>query len=136
MVSEKYIRGMLYEEFAARVLQAAGPKILNEQADRVEAYYNVRTGHIAAALRQHSYTVRKMAGGAVLQFDYLIDLRFLDAKTTKNGKKKIYGPVYNKPLWGFVYGYVFGTLRYGLDKDVKKEIFGMIRENYKKPLEQ
>lgn len=136
MISEKYIRGMLYEEFAARVLQAAGPKILDEQANRVETYYNERTGHIASSLREHAFTVKKMAGGAVLQFDYLIDLRFLDAKTTKYGKKKIYGPVYNKPLWGYVYGFVFGTLRYGLTKEVKNEIFGMIRENYKKPLEQ
>lgn len=127
---------MLYQEFVAQVLQNTAPKIMSEQASRVYAYYNERTGHIGDSLQDQSFHVSKMSSGAVLEFDYLIDLRFLDMKTTSRGKKKIYGPVYNKPLWGYVYGYVFGTLKYGLTGIVQKEIFDMIRESYKKPLEQ
>lgn len=136
MISEKYIQGQLYSEFTAQVLRTAGPKILSEQEARVYAYYNERTGHIGDSLQNQAFRVIKMGDGAVLQFDYLVDLRFLDMKTTATGKKKIYGPVYNKPLWGYVYGYIFGTLRYGLTGKVRSEIFDLIRESYKKPLEQ
>lgn len=127
---------MLYQEFVAQVLQKAAPMILAEQASRVYAYYNERTGHIGQSLQAQSYQVLKSGSGAVMDLDYLLDLRFLDMKTTARGKKKIYGPVYNKPLWGYVYGYIFGTLKYGLTGKVQTEIFDMIRESYKKPLEQ
>ena len=127
---------MLYQEFVARVLQSAAPKILNEQAARVYTYYNKRTGHIGEALSKQSFKISNSSGTATLDLDYLIDLRFLDMKATRYGKKKLYGPVYNKPLWGYVYGYVFGTLRYGLTATVQRDIFNAIRESYKKPLEQ
>lgn len=134
MLSDNYIRGQLYSEFTAQVLRNAAPKIMSEQADRVDAYFNQRTGHIVDSLMNQSFRVQRMGDGAVLQFDYLIDLRFLDLKTTKYGRKKVYGPAYNKPLWGYVYGYIFGTLKYGLTQKVQTEIFDMIRESYKKPL--
>lgn len=120
---------MLYSEFAARVLQNAGPDILEEQGRRVYQYYNYRTGHFAQELASMAVRVSKSAGGATMHFDYMLDLRFLDIKTTKHGKKKIYGPVYNKPLWGYVYGYIFGTLRYGLTRKVQLEIFDEIRQS-------
>jgi hypothetical protein len=137
MISDKFIRGQLYSEFTAQVLRTAGPKILTEQANRVESYYTRQSGHIADQLRTQSFKVQKMGDGAVLEFDYLIDLRFLDMKTTALGhKKQVYGPVYNRPLWGYVYGYIFGTLRYGLSETIQAYIFDAIRESYKKPLEQ
>ncbi len=127
---------MLYQEFVSRVLQNAAPKILNEQAARVYTYYNQRTGHIGKSLKNQAFKVSGTQGSATLDLDYLIDLRFLDMKATKYGKKKLYGPVYNKPLWGYVYGYVFGTLRYGLSTTVQRDIFNAIRESYKNTLQQ
>lgn len=132
MPQTKYIKGMLYQEFAARVLQNTAPEILEEQHQRVYQYYNFRTGSIGARLSTQAAKVRKMAGGAVLEFDYAIDLRFLDIKKTKHGKKKVYGPVYNRPLWGYVYGYIFNTLRYGLSAKVQQEIFDEIRASVEK----
>jgi hypothetical protein len=138
MISDKYIKGMLYQEFRAQVLQKAAPMIMREQAERVYAYYNRQTGHIYDSLQAQTFNVLRMQGGAVLNFGYLIDLRFLDMKTTTASGhiKSSYGPVYNKPLWGYVYGYIFGTLQWGLDKKERTEIFDLIRESYKKPLEQ
>jgi hypothetical protein len=134
MISDKYIKGMLYQEFTDMVLQNAAVKILNEQEKRVYTYNNYRTGHIGQSLVNQASKISKSSSGAYMQLDYLIDLRFLDMKTTKYGKKKVYGPVYNKPLWGFVYGYVFGTLRYGLTATVQRDIFNVIRESYKIPI--
>ncbi len=128
---------MLYQEFVAQTLQHAAPMIMSEQAARVITYYNERSGHIYENLQSQAFRVLRMGSGAILSFDYLIDLRYMDMKTTKTGrKKKVYGPVYNKPLWGYVYGYIFGTLKWGLTGKVQSEIFDMIRESYKKPLEQ
>lgn len=123
---------MVYQEFVSRVLQNAAPKILKEQQARVYTYYNKRTGHISESLAAQAFKISSSSGSATLDMDYLIDLRFLDMKTTRYGKKKIYGPVYNKPLWGFVYGYVFGTIRWGLTSSVQLEIFDSIRDSYKK----
>ena len=137
MISDQYIRGMLYSEFTAQVLQNAAPKILSEQEARVYTYYNERTGHIGDSLMNQAFYVQRLGTGATLEFNYLIDLRFLDLKTLASGRRKrVYGPVYNRPLWGYVYGYIFGTLQWGLTQKVQTEIFDMIRESYKKPLEQ
>jgi hypothetical protein len=136
MISDSFNRGMLYQEFVSRVLQAAAPKIIKEQHARVYTYYNKRTGHIGEALSTQAFKISGSPGSAILEISYLIDLRFLDMKTTRYGKKKLYGPVYNKPLWGYVYGYVFGTVRYGLTVAVQKDIFNAIRESYKNPLQQ
>ena len=137
MISDQFTRGMLFEQFTAQVLQNAAPKIMSEQADRVELYYNPRTNHIVDSLRENTFRVLNSGGGASLEFGYLIDLRFLDLKLTASGKKKkLYGPVYNRPLWGYVYGYIFGTLRYGLTQAVQTQIFDQIRESYKTPFQQ
>ena len=128
---------MLYQEFVAQTLQHAAPMIMSEQAARVSVYFNERTGHIYESLESHTFKVLRMGSGATLSLGFLLDLRFLDMKTTAAGrKKKVYGPVYNKPLWGYVYGYIFGTLKWGLTSKVQSEIFDIIRESYKKPLEQ
>lgn len=128
---------MVYQEFVAQVLQNAAPKILSEQEARVYTYYNERTGHIGDSLMNQAFHVQRLGTGATLNLDYLIDLRFLDLKTLASGRRKrVYGPVYNRPLWGYVYGYIFGTLQWGLTQKVQTEIFDMIRESYKKPLEQ
>ena len=119
---------MIYEEFATRVLRENAPDIIEEQRQRVLQYYNQRTGRIDNALDMRKYRVDRLAGGAILTFDYMIDLRFLDIKFTATGRKKrIYGPVYNKPLWGYVYNYIFATLRYGLNEKVRNEIFDDLR---------
>ena len=134
-MSDKYYKDRLYQEYVSRVLQAAAPKILKEQQARVYTYYNMRTGHIGRALERQSFKISNSSGTTTLDIDFLLDLRFLDMKSTRYGKKKIYGPVYNRPLWGFVYGYVFGTLRWGLTSSVQREIFDAIRDSYKNTLE-
>ena len=136
MIAEKYQRQTVYAEFTARTLRTAASMILREQAKTIAAYLNYRTGHISNSLYD-AFLVTKSAYGANLHFNYLIDLRFLDIKTTAAGrKKKVYAAVYNRPLWGYVYGYTFGTLRYGLTQSVEAEIVDIIRESYKKPFTQ
>ena len=134
-MATQYTRDMLYSEYTADVLRNTAPEILKEQRSRVKTYLNRRTGAIENSLTAQIAHVQKNAGGATLTFDYLVYLRFLDMKRSKSGKKKrVYGPVYNRPLWGFVYGYIFGQLRYGLTDAVRQNIFNRIRESYKQPL--
>ena len=135
MITESYIHGMACQEFVSRVLQNVAPRITSEQSKRVYTYYNKRTGHIGRQLNSQNFSVVKSGGINELRMNYLIDLRFLDMKTTKYGRKKIYGPVYNRPLWGYVYGYTFGTLRYGFTKKIKTDIIDTIRESYENSME-
>ena len=133
MVTDNYKRQPLYAEFTARTLRTAASMILREQAATIHAYLNFRTGHISNSLYD-AFLVTKSAYGANLHFNYLIDLRFLDIKTTASGrKKKVYAAVYNRPLWGYVYGYTFGTLRYGLTQSVETALMDVIRASYQQP---
>jgi len=121
---------MLYSEFAARTMTTAAQKILVAQRRNLLYFYNEQTGHIRESLTDQVYKVQKSASGVQLLGSYLVDLRFLDLKTTAMGKKKkLYGPVYNRPLWGVVYGYLLGTLQYGLTEQVRTEIFEEIKES-------
>jgi len=132
MLSDQYKRQMVFNEFAAQTAQTAAVKILKAQALNVGYYYNERTGHIRESLNAGIASIQKSGSGVNLSFDYLIDLRFLDIKTTALGKKKkLYGPVYNRPLWGIVYGYLFGSLRYGLTEQVQAQILDEIRKSIK-----
>ena len=136
MISNQYQRQTVFSEFTARTLRTAAGMILREQAKTIAAYLNFRTGHISNSLYE-AFLVTKSGSGANLHFNYLIDLRFLDIKKTASGrKKKVYAAVYNRPLWGYVYGYTFGTLRYGLTQSVESEIIDIIRESYKIPFTQ
>ena len=134
MITDTYTRKMVYTEFISRVMVATAEKIMVEQAARVDVYYNMRSGDIVHALESQIAKVSNSGSTTNMEIGYLLDLRFLDMKHNRYGRKKVYGPVYNKPLWGFVYGYMFGTLRYGLITNVQRNILDEIRESYKKSL--
>lgn len=126
-----YTKGMLHQKYAQRVLTGAAKEILQEQREAVRIYYNRRSGKIMQDLSDAIASVRPTAGGTTLFFKYLIDLRFLDMKKTASGKKKkVYGPVYNRILWGHVYGNIIPQLRFGLNRSIEVEIIDELKESY------
>ena len=49
-------------------------------------------------------------------------IRFMDLKKTAFGKrKKIYHPIYNKPVYGYLFGYAYDRMRFGLTNYLRQE---------------
>ncbi|MBI9062623.1 MAG: hypothetical protein JEZ14_11615 [Marinilabiliaceae bacterium] len=56
-----------------------------------------------------------------LAIDYPIHIRFLDMKENGKGfEKENYYPIYNKPLYGFIFSYAYKQLRYGLLANIRE----------------
>jgi Na+-transporting NADH:ubiquinone oxidoreductase subunit NqrC len=128
MLTTEYTQGMVFSAFTEKVLRQTAPEILQDQKKNVEAYYNKRSGRIASELNNSIIQLSSSSGASTLTFNYLVDLRYMDMKRTKEGKiKKIYHPVYNRILWGYVYGYMYSMLRYGLNESVKREVIDELR---------
>lgn len=131
MASIDYTKGMLHTEFTKRVLTAAGPEILKEQRNAVTIKYSRRTGNITDSLSNDILSIGPYAGGIRLAIAYTTGIRFLDMRKTASGaKKKVYAPVYNKQLFGYVYGVIYPQLRYGLNKSIETEILDELKQSY------
>lgn len=103
----------------ADVLREAGDRLTTMQGYVLKRTYQSRTGDLAANLASKPYHVYSGADGVSMQVDYLPHIRLLDLKKTRYGKlKKRYEPIYNKYVWGFLMGFVYGRLRSGLTRQV------------------
>ena len=83
------------------------PTLLRRQAAIADRYYRRRNApHLAdVLLRSDLYEIKSDADSVRLEIDYPNTIRFLDLKKTRKGKKKrYYTPIYNRPLFGHVYG--------------------------------
>lgn len=115
MYSDEFKKGLSFVDYTSTVLDDTAVKLLHEQQGILTTYYNRRTGTLQSHLQSRPFTVRKSASGMSLVIDYLSQIRFMDLRKTGSGKKKkIYEPIYNKPLYGFLYGYAYYRLQMGL----------------------
>lgn len=114
MLSQQYKKGLSFIEHSASVLDDTAQKLLREQSGILSTYYNRRTGDLARHLQSRPFNVHRSGSGVSLVIDYYAQIRFMDLKKTVRGKKKkVYYPIYNKPLYGFMFGYAYHQLRGG-----------------------
>lgn len=122
MLSEQYKKGLSFIEHSTAVLDDTAEKLLHEQRGILKTYYNRRTGTLQQHLQSRPFNVRRSATGVNLIIDYLAQIRFMDLKKTSRGKrKKIYHPIYNKSLYGYLFGYAYHRLRLGLLEYLRQE---------------
>lgn len=90
------------------IVKASGlivERLLAEQARIANQDYNRRTGGLVSTLESKPYTVSETPSAVNLVINYPATIRFLDLKKTAKGKKKrYYSPIYNRPLFGHLYG--------------------------------
>jgi len=109
-----------FAQFATEVLADTGDRLLKQQSDIADIYLR-RTGWLAEKLASGIYAVIPTADGANMIISYPKYIRFLDLKKTRSGRlKKVYYPIYNIPLYGFVYGYAFKRLRAALNSNIRE----------------
>lgn len=65
-----------------------------------------RSGALRAALQNPVYSISQSGQGVVAEIKYPKYVRFLDMK--RNGNKRIY----NRPVWGTMYGEALDNIRY------------------------
>jgi hypothetical protein len=108
-----------FAQFSAEVLSDMAGRLLPEQAGIADVYLR-RSGWLAQRLASGIYTVTQTENGANLKINYPERIRFLDLKRARSGKmKKVYHPIYNRPFYGFTYGYAFARLRAALNQNVR-----------------
>ena len=93
MLTDELIRSA--DEFMTA--QATG--LLAEQQRVARSTYSVRTGTLAESLSAASVRSTNME----VSIAYPLHIRFLDMKRGRGGKKKkVYAPIYNKYVYGFL----------------------------------
>nr|WP_321409337.1 hypothetical protein [uncultured Carboxylicivirga sp.] len=127
MLSQTHKKGLFINQ-VTEVLTATGEGVLKEQAAIARTYYNRRTGALIRGLNSNAFQVTNRYVNPSLVINYPIHIRFLDMKLTARGRiKQNWYQIYNKPLYGFIFGYAYRRLRYGL--------VDAIRDNYTGPLQ-
>ena len=109
-----------FAQFAAEVLSDTAGRLLKQQSGIADTILR-RTGWLAGQLSSGIYNVSETEDGANLQINYPAQIRFLDLKKSRSGrKKKVYYPIYNRPLYGIVYGYAFARIRAALNTNIRE----------------
>lgn len=81
----------------------------------------IRTGNLVNSLSQPGYTLSKSGRGNSAIMKYPMYIRFLDMKEHGNHM------IYNRQIWGILYGTVFPNIRYGFTSEVRELIDSEIR---------
>jgi hypothetical protein len=111
-----------FGQFAGEVLSDTGGRLLKQQSDIADIYLK-RTGWLSEKLASGIYTVLSNDDGAQLIINYPKFIRFLDMKKSRSGRmKRVYHPIYNRPLYGFVYGYALARLRAALNSNIREAV--------------
>lgn len=133
-IGVKYQKDLAFNQYAREVYEEGAKALLKEQLETSRTYLNTRTGGLQSHLSSSPYTVSSSEGSVHLQFMYQLKVRFLDLKKTAKGKKKkVYTPIYNRLVWGFVYGRIYKQLRFGFTEEVRNRYVEKIRDIYKQP---
>lgn len=134
-IGVKYNKDLAFNKYATDVMEEGAKILLKEQKETLQTYYNRQSGGLERNLGGSNYFVTEMGGGPMLVINYMLKLRFLDMKKTAKGKnKKLYEPIYNKLVWGFVFGRIYKQLRYGFTQEVRNRYTEKLREIYKQPI--
>jgi hypothetical protein len=100
-----------FAQFAHEVLSETGKRILKEQS-AIAGTFLLKTGWLSDNLLSGIDSVTMNADGANLLIKYPDYIRFLDLKKSRYGRiKRVYHPIYNRVLYGYVYAYAFARLR-------------------------
>ena len=81
-----------------------------------------RSGNLMRALENPSFRVWEEGGGNLAHFKYPIYIRFLDMKNHGDFK------IYNRQIWGILYGETFRSIRYEFNQEVRDWIQNNLRE--------
>lgn len=106
MITNLYTRITPINAIVADSAQTIFSLLLNRQSAIADIDYNRRKApHLADELTPALVDITSGENDVQIQINYPSTIRFLDLKKSKSGKKKkVYTPIYNRLLFGHVYG--------------------------------
>jgi len=112
MLTEDYIKQL------NDVMLDQAVKMLRAQKIVATAYFVQRTGQLLESTSQNP-SVANMH----LSIDYPLHIRFLDLKKTKSGhKKRVYEPIYNKYIYGYLYAGIYNRIKPALSGEIRRTV--------------
>ena len=128
-------KSLAFNKYAADVMRRVAVDLFDEQARTASLGLEEQSGQLMEHLRSAPYSVNESNGGVFLQLKYILKVRFLDLKKTRRGNTKTnYTPIYNRLVWGFVFGDLYPQLRYGFTEQVRQKYVNSLKEIYKDPI--
>lgn len=113
--------------FLSEVLTKAAVDIRAKQSIIVSDWNLFDTGDLERMLKGH-FSINKAGLGGSLTMTYLTYARFLDmADKRRKVKKEGYG-LYNKTVFGIIYGETLNSLKFGFTEEMAKDIENRIIE--------
>jgi len=127
MITDEVIK----KEFITNVISMGIRKIYQEQEQVVSANLNIITGDLLDHIKMAPFSSESLGNKTIYYIRVLPYLRFLDIRykrgsdrISKHQRKKL--ALYNRVVWGVLYGETFPTLEYGFREDIRKYIKGQL----------
>lgn len=129
-ISAKHSKTLINRQFIADEATETAEDIVSMQLPIAK---NRGWKNITKNLSNKPFTVVQTGRGVKLTFNYLLKMRFMDMRKDSHGNvKKNYTPIYNKIVFGTIYGYLYKRLIYGISKDMNEAITQrLINSGYK-----
>jgi hypothetical protein len=115
-ISGKYQKQYLSSQFAHDLFTSTGSKLSVAIASLVHRV------HVRDAILKKDFSITQNASG--VNFDYRVphELRLMDLRRWGKRRKPNYISVYNKPLTGFIYGYLYKQLIWGYSQYINETV--------------
>lgn len=122
MIAAKYSKTLIQRQFITDLATETAVDIYQVQTSIAKAHS--RSGTFYRFLAQRPFSITNLGMGVRLIMRYLVPIRYMDMKIDyrTNTKKKNYQPIYNKIVWGFIYGYLYKQLRWGISRQLNEAI--------------
>jgi hypothetical protein len=128
MLTDSFAKKPFFNDQVADIFYSAGAGILNKQRYLLRTFFSRRSGATERMLSGRNFNVMASSARVQLIINYISTIRFLDLKkTAKGGKKRNYVSIYNKILYGYLYGKTYPALRYGMVSNIKENYTGTLR---------
>lgn len=125
-ITGKYAKTLIQQQYIKELAVETANDIYNTQAQIAKGF--PYSSEVVRILQQRNYSVTSAGRGVRLVLNYPLELRLMDLKYYKNRKKKPwYTPIYNKVLGGFIYGYLYKRLIYGISKQMNEAVTQHLR---------
>lgn len=103
------------------LLTSRANNLLSHQEVVAAMSYNSRTGELLRSTQQSPVLTNAL--GKRLILSYPLHIRFLDMKRGSSGKnKKVYEPIYNRFIWGYLFTGTYMSLLRGLTGKISMTI--------------
>jgi hypothetical protein len=127
MLSQSFTKKPFFNQQVADIFYSAGSGILANQRYLQRTFLHRQSGNLERMLGGRNFNVITSSGRVQLIINYISTIRFLDLKKTAMGKKKRnYVQIYNKVLYGFLYGRTYPALQYGLWENIRENYTGKL----------